>query len=196
MSASILKVLSPNAEIRDDGCLYADYVDEKCIVETERGSKNGGRHSVRVDRRKCELRTDLRVPKVGLMLVGWGGNNGSTLTASLIANRRGLSWQTRRGVQHANYFGSVMLSSTVKLGIDEKSGEDVYVPIKDLLPMIDPNELVVGGWDISSLDLAAAMQRAQVLEPDLQRQVNNHFCSKAFIILTPSIEKCIIVVLC
>lgn len=174
MSASILKVLSPNAEIRDDGCLYAEYVDEKCIVETNSTTTNTtttGQHSVRVDRRKCELRTDLRVPKVGLMLVGWGGNNGSTLTASLIANRRGLSWQTRRGVQHANYFGSVMLSSTVKLGIDEKSGEDVYVPIKDLLPMIDPNELVIGGWDISSLDLAAAMQRAQVLEPDLQRQV-------------------------
>jgi len=30
---------------------------------------------------------------------------------------------------------------------------------------------VVGGWDISSFDLGAAMERAKVLEPDLKRQV-------------------------
>lgn len=166
--ASPLKVSSPNAEIRD-GFLYAQYVDEKCVVEEKNAN---GKHTVRVERRKCELRTDLHVPKVGLMLVGWGGNNGSTLTASLIANRKALSWKTRRGLQQANYFGSMMLSSTVKLGVDS-NGEDIYVPLRDMLPMLNPNDLVVGGWDISSFNLAAAMDRAQVLEPDLQRQVNN-----------------------
>ncbi|GAB2260312.1 hypothetical protein Droror1_Dr00011167 [Drosera rotundifolia] len=30
---------------------------------------------------------DVRVSKLGVMLVGWGGNNGSTLTAGVIANR-------------------------------------------------------------------------------------------------------------
>lgn len=165
-AASTLKIVSPNVEIRDN-CMYAQYVDEKYVVS----STTNNCKQVKVERVKCEMRTQLQVPKVGLMLVGWGGNNGSTLTASLIANRRGLSWQTRRGTQHANYFGSVMLSSTVKLGVDSVSGDDVFVPIKDLVPMINPNDLVIGGWDISSLDLAASMQRAQVLEPDLQRQV-------------------------
>lgn len=164
--ANLLKVLSPNVKVQDD-IMYSEYVDEKCVVSSE----PNGKHTIRMEQRKCELRTELHVPKVGLMLVGWGGNNGSTLTASLIANRRRLSWQTRCGLQHANYFGSVMLSSTVKLGIDDVKGEDVFVPIKDLLPMVNPNDLVIGGWDISSLDLASAMQRAQVLEPDLQRQV-------------------------
>jgi len=42
------------------------------------------------------------------------------------------------------------------------------------LPMVNPNELVVGGWDISKLDLASAMKRAEVLDYDLQRQLAPH----------------------
>lgn len=104
------------------------------------------------------------------MLVGWGGNNGSTLTASLIANRNSMKWKTRTGTQSANYFGSMLLASTTRIGIDE-NGEDVFVPLKNLVPMVNPNDLVLGGWDISGLNLAESMERAQVLEPDLQRQV-------------------------
>lgn len=38
------------------------------------------------------------------MLVGWGGNNGSTITAALEANRRKLEWRTRTGTQQANWY--------------------------------------------------------------------------------------------
>ena len=37
------------------------------------------------------------MPRLGVMLVGWGGNNGSTLTAAVLANRLRLSWPTRTG---------------------------------------------------------------------------------------------------
>jgi len=104
------------------------------------------------------------------MMVGWGGNNGSTLTASIIANRRKLTWNTKEGVQTPNYFGSVVQASTLKLGVDQK-GNDVYIPFSDILPMVHPNDMVLGGWDISSLNLAESMTRAQVLDYDLQRQV-------------------------
>src|ERR1700710_1812587 len=77
-----------------------------------------------------------KVPKVGVMLVGWGGNNGSTVTAGILANRRGLSWETREGKQAANYYGSVVMSSTVKLGTDAKTAEEINVPFHDLLPMV------------------------------------------------------------
>jgi myo-inositol-1-phosphate synthase len=40
-----------------------------------------------------------------------------------------------------------------------------------MLPMVHPNDLVLGGWDISALPLAGAMTRAKVLPYDLQRQV-------------------------
>jgi myo-inositol-1-phosphate synthase len=106
-----------------------------------------------------------------MMLVGWGGNNGSTVTAGIIANRRGLVWDTREGQRAANYYGSVVMASTIKLGSDAKTGQDVNIPFHDMLPMVHPNDLVIGGWDISGLSLAAAMDRAQVLEPTLKKLV-------------------------
>ena len=120
------------------------------------------------------IRTRRRVPRLGVMLVGWGGNNGSTLTAAIAANRLAVSWRTKEGVQQPNYFGSITQASTVCLGNDVDSGEEVYVPMKDMLPMVDPNDIVLDGWDISSLDLAASMERAKVLDYDLQRQLKPH----------------------
>jgi myo-inositol-1-phosphate synthase len=104
------------------------------------------------------------------MMVGWGGNNGSTLTATITANRNKLSFHTKDGLVQSNYYGSVTQSSTMKLGIDP-NGDDVYAPLNQVLPMVHPNDLVLGGWDISSLDLASAMTRAKVLDYDIQRQV-------------------------
>lgn len=117
------------------------------------------------------FKVDRKVGKVGMMLVGWGGNNGSTVTAGILANRRGLSWDTREGQQSANYYGSIVMSSTVKLGSDAKTGEEINIPFRDLLPMVHPDDLAIGGWDISSLNLAASMDRAQVLEPSLKSMV-------------------------
>jgi len=37
----------------------------------------------------------MKVPKLGLMLVGWGGNNGSTITAGILANKYNISWNTK-----------------------------------------------------------------------------------------------------
>jgi hypothetical protein len=38
----------------------------------------------------------------------------------------------------------------------------VHAPFKSLLPMVEPNAIVLGGWDISGLNMAEAMERAQV----------------------------------
>jgi myo-inositol-1-phosphate synthase len=37
--------------------------------------------------------------------------------------------------------------------------------------MVHPNDFVIGGWDISGLNLADAMDRAKVLEPTLKSLV-------------------------
>ncbi len=89
----------------------------------------------------------------------------------IVINRRGISWRTKNGVQQPNYYGSITQSSTVSLGTDVATGEEVYTPLKGLLPMVDPNEIVFGGWDISSANLAESMERAAVLDWDLQRQL-------------------------
>jgi myo-inositol-1-phosphate synthase len=105
------------------------------------------------------------------MMVGLGGNNGTTLTATILANRYGISWNTKEGVQRPNYIGSVLRASTLRLGVDPETGNDVHVPLSSVLPTVHPNDLVIGGWDISGAPLDAAMARAQVLSYDLQRKL-------------------------
>ncbi|KAL9129417.1 MAG: hypothetical protein Q9217_002122 [Psora testacea] len=118
-----------------------------------------------------DFKLDREVGKVGMMLVGWGGNNGTTVTAGIIANRRGLVWDTREGPRAANYYGSVVMGSTMKLGTEAKTGKEINIPFHDVLPMAHPNDLIIGGWDISSMNLAQAMDRAAVLEPSLKQLV-------------------------
>lgn len=74
--------------------------------------------------------------------------------------------------QKANYYGSLLESSAVCLGSDPDG--EVYVPFRDLLPMVHPNDIVFDGWDISSLDLGRAMERAQVLDWSLQEKLRPH----------------------
>ena len=123
--------------------------------------------TIRTQRREYLFRTCRSVPKTGLMMVGWGGNNGSTLTASIIANKQSISWNTKDGVKIPNYYGSLTQSSTIKVG-SLPDGTSAYIPFKNVLPMVCPNDLVIGGWDISSCNLAIAMKRAKVLDYDLQ----------------------------
>lgn len=119
------------------------------------------------------FRTERKVPRTGLMLVGWGGNNGTTVTGAIIANRKGMQFRTKEGIVKANYFGSVTQSSTVLLGNDS-NGKEVFIPMKDVVPMVNPNDLVLDGWDISSMNLADAMERAKVLDIGLQEQLRPH----------------------
>lgn len=121
-----------------------------------------------------EFQTTRKVGKTGLMMIGLGGNNGSTLCATIIANRHQMAWHTKEGIQQPNYIGSVLRASTVRIGTEPSTGKEVHVPISDVLPMVHPNDLVLGGWDISGLPMDKAMERAKVLDYDLQRQVKPH----------------------
>ena len=117
------------------------------------------------------IKTEKAVPKVGVMLVGLGGNNGSTFTAGILANRHNLTWMTRNGEQKANFFGSFTQSATAHVGFkfNQETGslQDVHKPVKELLPMANPVDFEVGGWDISGLNLYEAALRSRVLEPTL-----------------------------
>lgn len=101
-----------------------------------------------------------------MLSFSWGGNNGTTITAGMIANRNKMTWRTKSGVKEANYVGSITQASTVKLG--NSGASEVYVPMSSMLPMVHPNDIVVGGWDISAMPLGDAMIRAEVLDVALQ----------------------------
>ena len=68
----------------------------------------------------------------------------STCVAGAIANKMGLTWETKEGTQKANYWGSLLMASTVKLGND-RHGNSVYTPMSNMLPLLNPNEIVWGG---------------------------------------------------
>ncbi|TRM68922.1 hypothetical protein BD626DRAFT_472382 [Schizophyllum amplum] len=130
-----------------------------------------GQYLVKPTADEFQFQTKRAVGKTGLMMVGLGGNNGTTLCATILANRHNITWGTKGGMQQPNYIGSMLRASTVSIGIDPATGRDVHVPISDVLPMVHPNDLVLGGWDISGLPMDKAMKRAKVLDYDLQRQV-------------------------
>lgn len=158
------RVNSPNVAYEADN-IFANYN----YHFTKTSVSESGEVELSPTVREMFFKTERRVPKVGLMLVGWGGNNGTTVTSGIIANREGITWRTAKGVQHPDYFGSLTQASTLRIGAME--GQDMFIPFNQILPMVHPNDLVITGWDISSMNLADAMERAQVLDYDLQRQL-------------------------
>ncbi|KAL7414576.1 Myo-inositol-1-phosphate synthase [Mrakia frigida] len=157
--------LGSGATTYTDSEIRARFVDRAAQVVLE-----DGKISVKKIETGYEFKTERVVPKVGLMLIGLGGNNGSTLVASILANKHNISWGTKDGRQSPNYIGSLVRASTLRLGVDP-AGKDVNIPFSDVLPMVHPNDFVLGGWDISAMPLDQAMARSKVLEFDLQRQV-------------------------
>lgn len=66
---------------------------------------------------------------------------------------------TKDGLRKPNYWGSLTQAATLRVGNYE--GEEVFTPFRSLLPMADPNQFVLGGWDISSLNMAEVRLRAR-----------------------------------
>jgi len=163
-----IAVNSPNTTTTDE-FITAKFVDRGTAVDVR-----DGQYIVTPTAQEYEFQTQRKVSKTGLMMIGMGGNNGSTLCATVLANRHQISWHTKEGVQTPNYIGSLLRASTMRLGVNPATGRDVNVPVSDLLPMVHPNDLVLGGWDISGLPMDKAMSRSKVLDYDLQRLVAPH----------------------
>ena len=162
-----------SVKVVTDKCTYTEnelltkYSYENAVVT----KTAGGQFDVTPTVQDYVFKLDLNKPKkLGIMLIGLGGNNGSTLVASILANRHDMEFQTKEGLKKPNYFGSMTQCSTLKLGIDAE-GNDVYAPFNSLLPMVNPNDFIVSGWDINKANLYEAMQRGQVLEYDLQQRL-------------------------
>ncbi|TFK45146.1 hypothetical protein BDQ12DRAFT_642364 [Crucibulum laeve] len=160
--------------VQSENTAYTDeHITSKFFNRGAEVKLTEGQYLVTPTVQEYQFQTKRAISKTGLLMIGVGGNNGSTLCATILANRHNITWHTKQGIQQPNYIGSLLRASTVSLGQDA-TGADVHVPISDVLPMVHPNDLVLGGWDISGVTLDKAMQRAQVLDYDLQRQVAPH----------------------
>lgn len=67
-------VNAPNVTYTDD-TITADYV-----YHTSEAKMEEGKVVITPQDEKYVFKTDRRIPKVGMMLIGWGGNNGTTVT--------------------------------------------------------------------------------------------------------------------
>ncbi|XP_072750427.1 uncharacterized protein Inos isoform X2 [Anoplolepis gracilipes] len=168
MESLKVRVNSPTVRYSED-FIEAEY-EYRTTSVTENDENDDNTYTVSPTLTRLLIRTTIKVSKLGLMLVGWGGNNGSTITAALIANKLKLRWETKEGEKTANWYGSLTQASTVRLGRKSK-GEDIYVPISSMLPMVNPDNIEIDGWDISDINLADAMKRAKVLDVNLQVQL-------------------------
>jgi myo-inositol-1-phosphate synthase len=91
---------------------------------------------------------------VGVLLVGLGGNNGSTLVGSLLAHRKQISWKDHAGkVKTPDWLGSVVMSGATE------DGKTFF----ERFDIAHPDDIIFGGWDISRANMYEAMQRAGVL---------------------------------
>jgi len=157
------KVVSPSTTYTDTE-IISDYKYDSTLVD---GS------TVIPQSTAMKFKTETKVPKTGVMLVGLGGNNGCTSVAGIIANKNDITWETKEGTQKPNYWGSVMMASTAKVGNDS-AGNSVFTPMQNMLPMVHPNDFVVSGWDISAMNLGDALRRSQVLDINLQDKLYPH----------------------
>ena len=97
-------------------------------------------------------------PKCGMLVVGLAGNNGVTLLAGQIANRKRLTWESSRdGPRAANCLGCITQVGAL-------ADQYTFAPF---------SELVVGGWDVVPTKLGDALYRSRVLDYDLVRQVRD-----------------------
>jgi len=161
------EVVSPDVTYTEDH-ITSKYAYDHTMVETK-----DGKTTVHPATQDFEFQTERKMPKTGVMFIGWGGNNGSTVTGGIIANKEGLDWETKSKTMKPNYWGSVTQASTTWVGTDAQ-GREVFAPINKVLPMVSPNDLVIGGWDISDMNMADALKRAQVFEPMLQAKLRPH----------------------
>ena len=105
---------------------------------------------------------------LGILIIGIGGANGTTLLSGILANRRNVNWYGPRGEGplRPNYNGCITQ-------LDQR-GRYGGVGFRDKVPgLADANMAAVGGWDIHPVRLGDALWKRQVLDYDLVRQVRD-----------------------
>lgn len=94
MLCNSFKVNSPNVEYGEN-TIKSKYEYQTTKVTP---APHGQEWTVEPVKEMYEFSLDRKVPKLGLMLVGLGGNNGSTVAAGIIANRKKITWETKEGM--------------------------------------------------------------------------------------------------
>lgn len=103
----------------------------------------------------------------GILVVGLGGANGTTLLAGVLANRLKLNWHGPRGEpMTANYYGCITQL--------KQKGMYGGVGYRDKVKgLADASMAAIGGWDIRPTKPGDALFQQQILDYDLVRQLRD-----------------------
>mmetsp|Transcript_10410 Transcript_10410/g.13196 ORF Transcript_10410/g.13196 Transcript_10410/m.13196 type:complete len:1066 (+) Transcript_10410:82-3279(+) len=110
---------------------------------------------------------------LGILVIGIGGANGTTMLSGILANRQKVKWYGPRGEGpiDANYNGCITQLHS--------RGVHGGVGYKDKIPgLADANMAAVGGWDVRPTKLGDALLQGQILDFDLVKQVKDEMNNK------------------
>lgn len=96
MESRKITVDSPRTEYNEQTSVLLSSVDYQT---TRVENAPGGKFIATPTTDSLTFRTKCHVPRVGCMLIGWGGNSGSTVTASVLANKHNMMWRTKEGLK-------------------------------------------------------------------------------------------------
>ncbi|ODN06032.1 Inositol-3-phosphate synthase 1 [Orchesella cincta] len=164
-----------NVKVNSPKVTYGgDFIKAKYNYESSTATQHpDGRITINPYTLEMDVTTAAKVPRTGLMMAGWGGNNGTTFTGMCLANKHKLTWHSKRGEHKADFLGSVSMIGTFPVGLNE-DGEEVFAPVRHMLPMLDPTKMEIDGWDISSMNLYDGLKRAAVFDWELQEKLRPH----------------------
>ena len=118
---------------------------------------------------KIKIKIEPAAKKLGVMLVGMGGNNGSTFVASLLAYQAEIDWRNKNGIHEIDFLGSLYQYGNVNIGY--KDGKPYTKLMRQLVSLYKPENIVVSGWDINGDNLYRACKKNGVLDLDLLQQL-------------------------
>lgn len=103
----------------------------------------------------------------GILIVGFGGGNGVTAAAGVLANQKNYTWEGPTGRNSPNYLGCITQ-------LPSKGGSGGY---RERYALADANSAAIGGWDVRPTPLGEALYNARILDFDLVRQLREEMDS-------------------
>eukprot|EP00461_Guttulinopsis_vulgaris_P001271 UN01271 len=160
-----LAVNSPHTRYTPNHIITEHVYSRNHIEKTQNGVI-----TVKPTHHRYVFKTQTTPQRTGVMIVGLGGSNATTLLGTILANTHNLTWHNNFGqVLEPNYYGSLTQSTTVRIG-SSAEGVDMHLPFNKILPMLQPNDITMpfGGWDINGDNLGDAMKKNKIFSPELQ----------------------------
>jgi myo-inositol-1-phosphate synthase len=110
--------------------------------------------------------------KLGIMIIGLAGNNGSTLTAGVLGYQKNLNWEDKNGLHEIDFLGSIYQYGSTNIGF-YKDGKPYSKLLRNIIKMKKIDDLIISGWDIVNSNLYQACKNNKILDINLLEKLKN-----------------------